>query len=96
MATEKRLIDANALSSAIVGIHKGIKTPGAVELMCLLAIAEQPTLNSVGVAEGKWCAEFEYEDFQYATCSACGRRSEYMYKYCPNCGADMRERKDND
>lgn len=41
------------------------------------------------VRRGKWDAKFEYEDFQYAHCSVCGKRSEYMTHFCPNCGAKM-------
>ena len=25
------------------------------------------------------------------TCSECGRRDKYVYNFCPDCGADMRE-----
>lgn len=47
MANEKRLIDANALSNTIPGISKDMKRPGAVELACLLMIAEAPTVDAI-------------------------------------------------
>ena len=52
-------------------------------------IEQQPTVDAVEVVHGQWEAEYEYEDFQYATCSVCGKRSEYMTKFCGNCGAKM-------
>ena len=44
-------------------------------------------VDAVEVVHGRWDAEYEYEDFRHAHCSVCGEVSEYMYKYCPNCGA---------
>ena len=52
---EKRLIDANALINAIPGISKDMKRPGAVELACLLMIAEAPTVDAVLVVRCKDC-----------------------------------------
>lgn len=49
MATEKRLIDANALSESVSGIGKDMKRPRAVELACLCLIAEAPTVDAVEV-----------------------------------------------
>ncbi|MBQ6398241.1 MAG: hypothetical protein IJI06_08870 [Oscillospiraceae bacterium] len=47
------------------------------------------------VVRGKWVTA--YDDFMksnYDTCSCCGK--EYFgangFNYCPNCGADMREK----
>lgn len=45
--------------------------------------------NLVEVVHGEWDAKYDYEDFIEAYCSLCGKKSEYMYKYCPNCGAKM-------
>lgn len=55
----------------------------------LQVIAEADTVDAVEVVHGQWDAVFEYEDFQYAHCSVCKKRSEYMTKFCPNCGAKM-------
>ena len=61
-----------------------------------------PALNNLPVADvqevvrGEW--ETVYDDFMkshYDTCSCCGK--EYFgarcFNFCPNCGADMRESK---
>jgi hypothetical protein len=51
------------------------------------------------VKHGEWvvCGDGEYVPF---ICSACGKTTSWYHKqtanYCPNCGADMRERKDNE
>ena len=54
-------------------------------------VNNQPTIEAVPVVHGEWDAKYDYEDFIEAYCSLCGKKSEYMYKYCPNCGADMRK-----
>ena len=56
-----------------------------------------PTVDAVEVVHGRW---FAYDnDPMWQECSVCGYRIQYSYSkdcnYCPNCGADMRERKDN-
>lgn len=55
MATEKRLIDANAISESVSGIGKDMKRPRAVELACLCLIAEAPTVDAVEVVRCKNC-----------------------------------------
>ena len=39
---------------------------------------------------GRWI-ETNESDPCYYQCSECGRRSDMLDNYCPNCGADMRE-----
>ena len=56
---------------------------------CIDLFQNFPTVDAAEVVHGQWDAVFEYEDFQYAHCSVCGKRSEYMTKFCPNCGAKM-------
>ena len=92
MATEKRLIDANAIDYENIMCSQD-------QLHWLYAIIEkQPTVDAVEVVHGRWG---EYEVFKGAAslngypCSACGKRVSAKTNYCPNCGADMRERKDN-
>ena len=53
----------------------------------------------VEVVHGRWV---EADDGDGAVCSVCGEDFCNVYleverfNYCPNCGADMRERKDDD
>ena len=61
------------------------------------AIEHAPTIEER--KKGKWnCGD---DMFEYAICSACkwdsGEAWEYAknyFRYCPNCGADMRERRE--
>lgn len=58
-------------------------------------------VNAVPSAEperkrGKWKKEYaDYEAFGvrpfYRYCSVCNKVTVFPYKYCPNCGADMRD-----
>lgn len=63
------------------------------------ALALVKTADVVPVVRGEW-GELDYdfdEDKYTKPCSNCGYKStEYLKSYCPNCGADMRERKDGD
>ena len=89
MATEKRLIDANKFKHKMKlefldRRNKFISMKDLFE-----CVDDMETVDAVVVVHGRWEAEYEYEDFQYATCSVCGKRSEYMTKFCGNCGAKM-------
>lgn len=45
---------------------------------------------------GKWIKEYEgwFTDYPYK-CTNCGKYSRARYHFCPNCGADMRDEKNN-
>ena len=107
MVTEKRLIDANALSNAIPGISKDMKTPAAVELACLLMIAEAPIVDAVEVVHGQWIEILSGQNSSGYECSICKRiicvvsdvdlRERVLakkYPYC-HCGAKMDGGADN-
>ena len=92
-----RLIDANALITyfeeqcdiATKDTEKESLYVLAALKCCIDLFQNFPTVDAAEVVHGQWDAVFEYEDFQYAHCSVCGKRSEYMTKFCPNCGAKM-------
>lgn len=52
-------------------------------------IDSQPTADVVEVVHGEW-AKICWKAFR---CSECKKISEYYTDFCPNCGADMRERR---
>jgi hypothetical protein len=90
MANEKRLISYDALIAHLdscIEQGKGLFKSVCVAIKCF--VEQMPTVDAVEVVRGRWDVVCEYEDFQYASCSACGKRSEYMTKFCPNCGAKM-------
>ena len=100
MVTNKRLINAHDLWSDIMMLpHNGdMISSEEVEQ----AIVEAPTVDAVEVVHGWWIDKeeklwnLEKPVVTGWECSKCGVWGHYTYNYCPNCGADMRERKDND
>ena len=103
METEKRLIDADALETAIQGTvsQVALDAPYDPEWFTRLAarqfeilkiIHDAPTVDAVEVVHGEWvvCGDGEYVPF---ICSACGKTTSWYHaqtaNYCPNCGAKM-------
>lgn len=64
--------------------------------VCTVAgnISELPVVDLQEVKRGTWCLETDEEEpnpmFKLVVCSACEGKSNTTYKFCPNCGADMR------
>lgn len=58
------------------------------------ALMALPTVDAVPVVHGHW--KEDPSGYGFWICSACGFVSEasaadVLYKFCPNCGADMRK-----
>ena len=97
MATEKRLIDIDDIDyeNIIASQHQLWLLHGFLESL--------PTVDAVEVVHGEWSTiEDDYTGMTALQCSECNQEWWFedeppmrIYKYCPNCGADMRERKDN-
>ena len=90
MATEKRLIDANALVEEINEQRRASKTSyprrSYVVGDVLTSIYNAPIVDAVEVVHGRW----RIIDFKgNVECSECGYTMDLEYKYCPNCGAKM-------
>ena len=96
-----RLIDADALKRALItnGFRNDIDM-----MMTLETINNSPTVDAVPVKRGHWIETEENHGFddevrnKALSCSVCRvafRISDYAliedFRYCPNCGADMRE-----
>ena len=47
-------------------------------------------LSSVYPKKGKWIPRIGLKHPDWFTCSECTGQFDYKWKYCPNCGADMR------
>lgn len=69
-------------------------------------VDQQPTILAETVKHGEWTViEDDYVGLTHIECSLCheewcfevdpGELDLVNYNYCPNCGADMRERKEN-
>ena len=100
-----RLIDANAMRKDWLenGENEYVYDTNAV----LESIDAQPTVDAVEVVHGHWVSLTDCSNAG-VYCSVCqkkvwkedyawcNRKNKLRSNYCPNCGADMRERKDND
>lgn len=47
-------------------------------------------LPSAQPKKGKWIPRIGLKHPDWFTCSECTGQFDYKWKYCPNCGADMR------
>ena len=105
-----RLIDANAIEMVMNERYDALVveyghydhyTTGYGDALCV--VEDAPTIDAVEVVHANWI-----EDGYYGNpfvCSHCGsegcysgdfNNKQYYYtNYCPSCGADMRERKDD-
>ena len=103
-----RYIDADALRDEIVNYFGDLMIQGRHDILEI--VKKSPTADVIERKHGKWLErEVIYNDentikeWQSAYCSSCGRyhTTPYMYyfdnyNFCPNCGADMRERREDD
>ncbi len=72
---------------------------------CIKAVKELPTVDAVPEAHGQWterhvdyASDCAIDEVQTVKCSVCGlyHTTPYLYsftdyKFCPNCGAKMKE-----
>ena len=83
MATEKRLIDANAVKKVFDNLRNGTfaledpKTAGVIAgtvITCGILIDEIPTVDAAEVVHGRWIKNWCNNSFighEYAECSIC-------------------------
>ena len=97
MATEKRLIDANALLEK-VQFRMEIDNKNAEIIAGCVNIARRlienaPTVDAVEVVHGRWIAvpSSDMMTGKAFKCSECNkmRYGSFMPNYCQNCGAKM-------
>lgn len=98
MATEKRLIELD--KALLVTVGESFPRPLLEHDEVLLATVRKklrnlPYVDSVEVVHGRWIVENE-ESIRCSECCFNRATIKMPMDYCPNCGADMRERKDND
>ena len=103
MASEKRLIDADAIFPNGVFYVNGSNPMTSLDEL-INRINNAPTVDAVEVVHGRWIIGTGENALMrgYRMCSVCGEiiKTQYslygMLNYCPNCGAKMDgERKDN-
>ena len=92
---EVRLIDANALHGKMMD-DAGCDFSQELNLaQCLLYIETSPTIEATPVRQGRWTKDgCDYKYFYYR-CSVCGVDNDGRTKFCPNCGAKMENKEEN-
>jgi rubrerythrin len=97
-----RLIDADAMHKFVenmVSKKEGAFANGVPYewAYTLAAVDAQPTVNAVPAVHGRWIKDQQSKFEHRYNCSACGYRLiDEPCNYCPNCGADMRERSEGE
>lgn len=99
MANEKRLIDAYAFEeyhcNGCPYRREGSCTNDDPICATIDDLREAPTVDAVEAVHGRWI-----DEYPYVRCSECNvewlncrtDNEPKLFYYCPNCGADMRER----
>ena len=86
MASEKRLIDANALLEKLKKTSRYFTVKFDIE--------EAPTVDAVEVVHGRWlCVDTDTEHFFW--CNRCKKKEFLKSNYCRSCGAKMDGGADN-
>ena len=93
-----RLIDAMRIDFDEVDISECTDVDDIIWAVEKL-IDAQRTVDAVPVVHGRWIWNEECECWSCSVCEASAlndyRGNSTASDYCPNCGADMRERKDD-
>lgn len=97
----RRLIDARWLTSQMYLICEACQTENIFIDAIIDEIDNAPDVDAVEVVHGVWdVIEDDYAMETIYRCSVCkedfvtvdGTPEENLWNFCPNCGADMRER----
>ena len=65
----------------------------------VMLLSDQPTVDAKPVVHGRWLDSLDESGKLvncWRTCSVCGKQWSKRTNYCPNCGADMRERSEGE
>lgn len=85
-----RTIDADRLLEER-RIHTYYHLPNGDIAIPLIDIKNAPTIEPER-KKGKWIDKSGGIECAWNYCSVCGEQAIDLYDFCPNCGADMRER----
>lgn len=93
-----RLIDAD---EALLRNDKMKNRSDVFRSYAKVVIDGTPTIDAIPVVHGRWEPVDHDGSWRVDMCSVCHRRMHYVdydqpYQYCPNCGADMRERSEGE
>ena len=94
MANEKRLI---SLDEALKATHSEIYWTESQQAAVRSFLVKQPKVDAVEVVHGRWEYIPIIDSLGRYRCERCFHYVDAGTdrNYCPNCGADMRERKED-
>lgn len=85
-----RMIEAQCVNGKMFGSEEADMT--LIDAYALIdKLQEIPSENVTPVVHGRWI-----RTPKHIQCSECGKEYVFYKKYCPNCGANMREINDLD
>ena len=84
-----RYIDADALAYQLLTIDRQFES---MSDWCLQVLDAQPTVDVVEVKHGEWVLNHPSQLWE---CTNCYEREIRTTNFCPNCGADMRGKDDD-
>lgn len=91
MTSEKRLISYDVLIAHLdscIEQGKGLFKSVCVAIKCF--VERMPTVDAVEVVHGRWIRKGN--EMKCSKCKFIYYSNHDDFNYCPNCGADMRER----
>lgn len=93
--------DAIDIADTLIMIEDGYRNRNYGVRLYEQKLKELPSADVVEHKRGHWILSQD-ERYEYCTCSECGYENGENWMigseipFCANCGADMRERKDNE
>lgn len=90
-----RHIDADALSKLVYRRSNNMRDTWSSSAV-LLAIDSRPTIEARPVVRGRWVDLGRNYYTVVSQCSECGAKYDFRSPYCPNCGAETRERREGE
>lgn len=85
-----RLIDADALSDLLVKTYEKAPTEKALLFFDLLLKNNEQVPTVEERPQGKWIFKHNSSDIWCSVCDENFDEIPQKFKFCPNCGADMR------
>ena len=93
-----RYIDADPIMEDLRIVKPITETEAVAFRFAYCKLKDAPTADVVERKHGRWLP-YEFGTKRWHKCSVCGKADEYINergieavrKFCPNCGAEMRE-----
>lgn len=93
-----RYIDADKLTDKLeeLQFNAPVMTPVMKIFNVIELVEDQPTADVAEVKHGRWITRKSIHNEEFYVCSICGTANDDIWRYCPNCGAKMDGRSEED